>query len=61
MADYVISCGQIDGWYQNYLENYNMHAFCFNIRTLILSLPKKYADMLWNVCQNWVAMTSPQE
>ena len=40
---------------EHYLENYKTCSFCFNVRTLILSLPKKCMCMVWNIFQNWVA------
>ena len=46
--------GELTGCIEQYLVNYKIHSFCFNIRTLILSLPKRYMGMVWNIFQNWV-------
>ena len=36
------------------LENYKSCHFCFNIRSLILSLPRKCMITLWSIVNNWV-------
>ena len=47
--------GELTDYVEQCLEDYKLGSFCFNIRTLILSLPKKYMGMAWNIFQNWVA------
>ena len=48
--------GELTDCIETYLENYKTCNFCFNIRTLILSLPKICMCMVWNMFQNWVAV-----
>ena len=36
------------------LSNYKSYSFCFNIRSLVLSLPKKSMVALWSIFNNWV-------
>ena len=47
--------GALTDCIEQYLENYKTCSFCFNVRTLVLSLPKKCMYMVWNIFQNWVA------
>ena len=36
------------------LDNYKSCHFCFSIRSLILSLPRKCMITLWSIVNNWV-------
>ena len=36
------------------LTNYKSYRFCFNVRSLILSLPRKCMITLWSIVNNWV-------
>ena len=47
--------GALTDCIEQYLENYKTCSFCFNVRILVLSLPKKCMYMVWNIFQNWVA------
>ena len=34
---------------ESLLQNYKSHTFCFNVRSLIFSLPRKSMLAVWNV------------
>ena len=38
------------------LANYKSYTFCFHVRSLILSLPRKCMLTLWNIVQNWLSV-----
>ena len=44
--------------FQNFLADYKSCNFCFNVRSLILSLPRKCMLALWNIVQNWLSLHS---
>ena len=41
---------------ESLLQNYKSYTFCFNVRSLILSLPQKSMLAVWNVVQNWLSL-----
>ena len=47
--------GELTDSIEHYLEKYKTCSFCFSVRTLILSLPRKWMCMVWDIFQNWVA------
>ena len=45
---------RLESLLQNY--KYKSYTFCFNVRSLILSLPRKSMLAVWNVVQNWLSL-----
>ena len=39
---------------ENYLRHYRNTSFCFSVRSLLLSLPRRCMCMVWTIFQNWV-------
>ncbi len=38
------------------LSDYKSYSFCFSLRSLVLSLPRKCMQALWNIVNRWITV-----